>query len=84
MDAKISLEKEALRAYRNRWQSVAKVEAAEQQSATLAERWQQLNALLQMAHFLELPVSRGQESEDPYRNWYKIRLIYLKKLDQPS
>lgn len=84
MNAKSSLEKEALIAYRNRWQSVTELEAGERRSTTFTERWQQLNALLQIARSLDLSITRGQESELQYQNWQKIRLIYLNRLDQAS
>lgn len=84
MNAKSSLEKEALIAYRNRWQSVTELEAGERRSTTFTERWQQLNALLQVARSLDLSITRGQESELQYQNWQKIRLIYLNRLDQAS
>jgi len=84
MNAKSSLEKEALIAYRNRWQSVTELEAGERRSTTFTERWQQLNALLQVARSLDLSITRDQESELQYQNWQKIRLIYLNRLDQAS
>lgn len=84
MNAKSSLEKEALIAYRNRWQSVTELEAGERRATTFTERWQQLNALLQIAHSLDLSITRGQENELQYQNWQKIRLIYLNRLDQAS
>ena len=77
------LDKEALQAYRRRWQAVAEVEAAERRAASLAERWQQMNALLRMALALELPLpSNDQEADEGHQRWNRLRALYLSKMDQ--
>ena len=43
------IDKETLLAYQRRWQAIGQVEHAEQQAATIAERWQRLNSLLRLA-----------------------------------
>ena len=49
-----------VREYRARWQAVSEVEEAEQQQATVEDRWRRLNALLKMAVNLGLDL-RGAE-----------------------
>ncbi len=48
------LNQQNLLAYRQRWTAVAAVEAAERQSSSITERWQQLNALFRMALSLNI------------------------------
>jgi hypothetical protein len=60
--------------YRSRWQAVAEVEAAEQREATIANRWQQLNAILQMAMALGLDLDAQAEDElAVWQRWAKLK-----------
>ena len=49
-----AMNKEALEAYRSRWQLVAQIEAEERQRTTIAKRLQQLNTLFQTAVALQI------------------------------
>ena len=42
------------RTYRDRWMAVNKIEMQEQQSASIALRWQQLNSIYRLAKVLGL------------------------------
>ena len=55
--------------YRDRWLAVRAVEEAEQRAATIAERWQQTNAILCMA--IELGLDLTQQSEDEMVVWQR-------------
>ena len=52
-----------------RWQTVAEVEDAEQREATVASRWQKLNAILQMA--LALGLDLGAQNDDEMVVWHR-------------
>ena len=58
-----------VREYRPRWQTVAEVEEAEQREATMANRWQRLNAILQMA--LALGLDLGAQNDDEMAIWQR-------------
>jgi hypothetical protein len=58
-----------VREYRARWQTVAEVEDSEQREATVASRWQQLNAILQMA--LALGLDLGAQNDDEMVVWQR-------------
>ncbi len=54
-----------LRAYREHWQAVADVEAQERRAASVALRWQQLNAILRMSSALGLgPMLRARTADE--------------------
>jgi hypothetical protein len=62
------------REYRDRWQEVAAIEAAEQRAASIELRWRQLNAILQMAMDLGLPLDRRQEGEEEvWLRWARLK-----------
>lgn len=72
------IDKETLLAYQRRWQAVGQVEQAEQQAATIAERWQRLNSLLRLARSLSLPPSEDDFLVGPARqNWNRLQSLYL-------
>jgi hypothetical protein len=57
--------------FRERWQAV---EAQEQQTAFIALRWQQLNAILRLAIGLNLPLSDLDAQEmSGYQRWAKLK-----------
>ena len=85
MKEKAILNSESLIAYRQRWQAVAAIETAEQQAATPAERWQQLNALLRLAMALEIPLVQEDSLVDECRQrWQKLRIRYLRSQDESA
>jgi len=63
-----------IREYRARWQAVAEVEQAEQQQATVVDRWRRLNAILQLAGALRLdPRAQDQEEAIVWQRWAKLK-----------
>ena len=64
---------QSLMAYRQRWQAVAAVEAAEQQVSSFSERWRQLNALLRLAQSLNiLPPPEKISLDKGYKRWQAL------------
>ena len=73
----MSLDRETLLAYRQRWQAVGEIENAERQRMTIEERWQKLNSLLRMAAALDLQPHNGKPQTDPtYQRWNQLRARY--------
>jgi hypothetical protein len=67
-----------LQEYRSRWQVVAAVEKVEQQSASLDQRWRQLNAILHLASRLELQSVADDDQVDAVRQrWIRLKTAYL-------
>ncbi len=72
-----TIDKEALQAYRKRWEAVAEVEAAEKRQATIEQRWQKLNAMLQLAISLGLYEKMRNPNVNDVRNrWIKLKANY--------
>ncbi len=59
--------------FRQRWQAAALVEAAEQRAASLELRWRQLNAILELARELELPLPSTDQEEAVWQRWAKLK-----------
>ena len=79
------IDQETLQAYRSRWQAVAEIEALEQQTASVAERWRQLNAVLRMAAALELPLDGDNQLDDiAHQRWTRLQEIYLFDSERPA
>ena len=69
------MDKKLLREYRERYRVVAEVERQEQQAATIAKRWQQLNALWNLAS--GLAIHSGAEDVDTVRRrWVQLKERY--------
>ena len=63
-----------IREYRARWQAVSEVEEAEQQQATVEDRWRRLNAILQMALTLGLDLRAQSEDEAiVWQRWARLK-----------
>lgn len=74
----MSIDKEMLLAYQRRWQTVRQVEHAEQQSATITERWQRLNSLLRLASSLGLSLSKDDDLiGSAQQRWNRLHSLYL-------
>ncbi|RLT39339.1 MAG: hypothetical protein DWI57_10450 [Chloroflexi bacterium] len=72
------LDQQSLAAYQQRWQAVAAIEAAERQSASLADRWQQMNALLRLAMSLEFSlIEKDTIPDEGQQRWQKLIAIHL-------
>lgn len=59
-------------AYKTRWQAIEDVERQEQQDATIALRWQQLNAIIGMAIGLGLYKSVEDEIQI-FQRWAQLK-----------
>jgi len=62
-----------MKQFRKRWQAVAALEREEQREASIALRWQQLNAILRLAIGLELPLREQFEEEIVRQRWAKLK-----------
>lgn len=63
-----------VREYRTRWDAVSEVELAEQQHATLDERWAMLNAILRMAVALGVDLVAGSDDEAlVWQRWASLK-----------
>jgi len=62
-----------MKQFRKRWQAVAALEREEQREASVALRWQQLNAILRLAIGLELPLREQFEEELVRQRWAKLK-----------
>ena len=60
--------------YRQRWQKLAELERAEQQAASVAQRWPQLSAILSFGRHLPFasPVAETPEAD----TWQRLREMY--------
>lgn len=65
-------------AYRQRWQAVAELEREEQQNATIAQRWQQLQSLLCFGSYVAAPdlLRETQETDIIAARWRKLKEKY--------
>jgi hypothetical protein len=79
------IDQETLQAYRSRWQAVAEIEALERRKTSVAERWRQLNALLQMAVALGLPMASDDPLDDrAHQRWTRLQEIFLLNSERPA
>jgi len=62
-----------MRQFRERWQAVAAIEREEQREASVALRWQQLNAILRLARGLGLPLGEQSEEETVRQRWARLK-----------
>jgi hypothetical protein len=67
------MDAQLVKCFRERWQAVAAVELEEQRAASIELRWQQLNALLQIAIGLDLPLDEPDDEDDVRRRWAKLK-----------
>jgi hypothetical protein len=74
----VTLNQEALRAYRSRWQAVEQMEMLERQTVTIGERWRKVNSLLGMAGALGLRADNDDVATNQTRErWNRLRALYL-------
>ena len=66
-----TVDKKLVREYRERYRIVAEVELQEQKTATIGERWRQLNALWNLANELGVR-STPDDVNTVRRRWVKI------------
>ena len=68
------MDKKLVKEFRERWQAVTAVEAEEQRAASIDLRWQQLNAILQLAIGLRvLPRQPDEEEDIVHRRWAELK-----------
>ncbi len=65
--------KEQAQEYRARWEAVKAVEIAEQRASTIERRWQQLNAIWELALELGLPRRERKGLEVVRARWAKLK-----------
>jgi hypothetical protein len=62
-----------VREYQDRWQAVAKLEAAERRSTTMAERLREADRLVAFAREAQVDLSRRERDEEQARRgWAKL------------
>lgn len=66
------MDKQLVKEYRDRWEAVAAIELEEQRSASVDQRWRQLNAILQLARGLGLSPAKPDD-ETVYRRWARLK-----------
>ncbi len=63
-----------VKGFRDRWQEVEAIEIEEQRMASVALRWQQLNAIFRLAVGLGIPLPGPDEQEQSVRQrWAKLK-----------
>ena len=72
----LNMDKEDAIAYRERWREVERIERLEVQSATIQDRWRQLNAVKRRA--IRLGITRKEEDSEMaiFLLWAKLREKY--------
>lgn len=75
----MTMVKQDVQAFRDRWQAVAEIETRELQQASIAQRWRQFNAILQMAVALELVLPQDDIAEIVVvrQRWQRLREALL-------
>lgn len=62
------------KAYRDRWQAIAAVEAEERRSSTLQQRWEQMNSLRGLMIGLNLPAASTTDQEKTvWERWARLK-----------
>jgi hypothetical protein len=69
------MDKKLLREYQERYRVVAELEMKERQAATLTERWEQLNALFNLASGLAIR-SVADDDDTVRRRWAQLKEQY--------
>ncbi len=64
--------------FRDRWREVEAIEIEEQRTASVALRWQQLNAIFRLAVGLGVPLSGLDEQEEIVRQrWARLKGVQM-------
>ena len=64
--------KEDMFLYRDRWQAVAEIEQEELRRTSIEMKWQQLNAIINLA--IQIGIFKTDPSEEiVYRQWAKLK-----------
>ena len=68
------MDREQVRAFRDRWQAVAEVEREERRTASMALRWRQLNAVMRLARGLGLDARQMDDGEEiVWQRWARLK-----------
>ncbi len=73
MSGAVSMDSQLANLYRNRWQAVAEIEAAEQRATSIVQRWRQTNQLLGMALALGLDLTGRDDELEVRRRWLRLK-----------
>ena len=75
MSKDVATDDQLMKEFRERWQAVEAIEAEEQRAASIASRWRQLNAILQMAIDMGLDLSELGRDDDEivWRRWAQLK-----------
>ncbi len=68
------MDRQLLKEYRERWQAVERLEKEENKHASIAHRWDQLNAIYNLAIGLGLVFENPRDGEDiVWMRWSRIK-----------
>ena len=65
--------KEQAQEFQDRWQAVKAIQIAERRASSIERRWQQLNAIWEMALALGLPPRTRRDVEVVRARWAKLK-----------
>jgi len=76
----MAVDAQRVKRFRDRWREVEAIEIEEQRTASVALRWQQLNAIFRLAVGLGLTLAESDEQEQIVRRrWTKLKEIWLNR-----
>ena len=76
----MAVDAQRVKMFRDRWREVEAIEIEEQRTASVALRWQQLNAIFRLAVGLGLTLAESDEQEQIVRRrWTKLKEIGLNR-----
>ena len=76
----MAIDAQRVKMFRDRWREVEAIEIEEQRTASVALRWQQLNAIFRLAVGLGLTLAESDEQEQIVRRrWTKLKEIGLNR-----
>ena len=81
----MAVDAQRVKMFRDRWREVEAIEIEEQRMASVALRWQQLNAIFRLAVGLGLTLAESDEQEQIVRRrWMKLKEIWLNRQEGMS
>jgi hypothetical protein len=79
----MAVDAQRVKRFRDRWREVEAIEIEEQRTASVALRWQQLNAIFRLAVGLGLILAESDEQEQVVRRrWTKLKEIWLNRQEE--
>ena len=74
----MAVDAQLMKRFRDRWREVEAIEIEEQRTASVALRWQQLNAIFRLAVGLGVPLSGLDEQEEIVRQrWARLKGVQM-------